>query len=172
MRRRVKPRRGTKRHEALRRCIFGVKHSLLRALASRARARLHLKDGKNKLNRSSLASRARARLHCNHVFCCHPSLPLFSRTFQQVPDLFAHYRGTLTTLPRYPHDTTAVPSRHYRGTLAALPRCMTGESKKCNYAVTRACARDVAVSVPSCDIRSDTRQMVWLFREKLLFLQV
>ena len=69
-------------------------------------------------------------------------------------------------------DTTAVPSRHYRGTLAALPRCMTGESKKCNYAVTRACARDVAVSVPSCDIRSDTRQMVWLFREKLLFLQV
>ena len=150
MRRRVKPRRGTKRHEALRRCIFGVKHSLLRALASRARA----------------------RLHCNHVFCCHPSLPLFSRTFQQVPDLFAHYRGTLTTLPRYPHDTTAVPSRHYRGTLAALPRCMTGESKKCNYAVTRACARDVAVSVPSCDIRSDTRQMVWLFREKLLFLQV
>ena len=138
----VKPQSATNEHEALRRCIFCVKHSL----------------------RCALPSRARARIHCNHVFCCHLSLPpLFSGTFQQVPDLFAHYRGTLVTLPRYSRYTTAVLSWHYRGTLTTLPRRMTGESKKCNYGVTRACAREMLLS-PSHRVTFVRERDRWLGR--------
>ena len=89
-----------------------------------------------------LASRARAHTYyAITFFTVIRQKPYFQASVRTSPRL-------VRTLPRYPHDTTVVPYGHYRGTLATLPRCthgfllaLTDESRKCNYAVTRARGR-------------------------------
>ena len=99
------------------------------------------------------------------------TLPWYSRNTTAV--LSQHYRGTLAALSRYSRSTAAVLSQHCRGILATLLRGLTDESKKCNCGVTRARRRrGFTVSIPSCDIRTETRQMIWIFQKKVLYLQV
>ena len=117
-------------------------------MALHARTRTHTSRNTLRCLMAHMALHARTRTHTmqSRFLLSSVKSPTFKPLSGQVPDLFGHYRGTLTTLPRYRTDTTAVLSQHYRGARTPFCRPLTDESRKCNYAVTRARRRGCILS--------------------------